>query len=124
MGDGGPPLWLGRAGRVPYRLAWAWQRELVERRVADEIPDTVLLLEHPHVYTIGKRGSDGDVLASEEWLRALGAEVVRTERGGPPTWACRPAASSARSRASGWATPSWWRSACACRATSPATASP
>src|SRR6266542_4326245 len=86
MGAGGPPLWLVRAGRVPYRLAWAWQRELVERRVADEIPDTVLLLEHPHVYTIGKRGSDGDVLASEDWLRALGAEVVRTERGGQATY--------------------------------------
>ena len=81
-----PPLWLVRAGQVPYRLAWAWQRELVERRVAGEIPDTVLLLEHPHVYTIGKRGSDGDVLASDEWLRAQGAEVVRTDRGGQATY--------------------------------------
>lgn len=81
-----PPLWLVRAGQVPYRLAWAWQRELVERRVAGEIPDTVLLLEHPHVYTIGKRGSDGDVLASDEWLQAQGAEVVRTDRGGQATY--------------------------------------
>lgn len=81
-----PPLWIVRAGQVPYRLAWAWQRELVERRVAGEIPDTVLLLEHPHVYTIGKRGSDGDVLASDEWLRAQGAEVVRTDRGGQATY--------------------------------------
>jgi lipoyl(octanoyl) transferase len=86
MDGGRPPLWLVRAGRVPYRLAWAWQRELVERRVADEIPDTVLLLEHPDVYTIGKRGSDGDVLAGEDWLRALGAEVVHTERGGQATY--------------------------------------
>ena len=86
MGSGGRPLWLVRAGTVPYRLAWAWQRELVERRVADEIPDTVLLLEHPHVYTIGKRGSDGDVLVSDDWLRATGAEVVHTERGGQATY--------------------------------------
>jgi lipoyl(octanoyl) transferase len=86
MAAGQEPLWLVRAGLVPYRLAWDWQRELVERRVADEIPDTVLLLEHPHVYTIGKRGSDGDVLASPEWLAAQGADVVHTERGGQATY--------------------------------------
>ena len=80
------PLWLVRAGLVPYRLAWAWQRELVERRVAGDIPDTVLLLEHPHVYTIGKRGGDGDVLVGDDWLRAQGAEVVRTDRGGQATY--------------------------------------
>jgi lipoyl(octanoyl) transferase len=80
------PLWTVRAGTVGYRLAWAWQRELVERRAAGEIPDTVLLLEHPHVYTIGKRGSDGDVLASPEALAAQGAEVVRTDRGGQVTY--------------------------------------
>ena len=83
---GRAPLWLVRAGLVPYRVAWAWQRALVERRVAGEIPDTVLLLEHPHVYTIGKRGSDGDVLVSDDWLRAQGAEVIRTERGGQATY--------------------------------------
>jgi lipoyl(octanoyl) transferase len=80
------PLWVVRAGTVPYRLAWDWQRDLVERRAAGEIPDTVLLLEHPHVYTIGKRGSDDDVLVSAEWLAARGAEVVRTDRGGQVTY--------------------------------------
>jgi lipoyl(octanoyl) transferase len=80
------PLWLVRAGTVPYRRAWAWQRALVERRAAGEIPDTVLLLEHPHVYTIGKRGSDADVLASPAWLAAQGAEVVRSDRGGQVTY--------------------------------------
>jgi lipoyl(octanoyl) transferase len=86
MGSGHAPLWLVRAGLVPYRLAWAWQRELVERRVAGDIPDTVLLLEHPDVYTIGKRGGDGDVLVGDDWLRAQGAEVVRTDRGGQATY--------------------------------------
>ena len=81
-----PRLWLVRAGVVGYRRAWAWQRALVERRVVDEIPDTVLLLEHPHVYTIGRRGSDGDVLVSPEWLAAQGAEVVHTDRGGQVTY--------------------------------------
>src|SRR5919198_6315010 len=86
MDGGRAPLWLVRAGLVPYRVAWAWQRALVERRVAGEIPDTVLLLEHPHVYTVGKRGSDGDVLVSPEWLAAQGAEVVHTDRGGQVTY--------------------------------------
>ncbi|HEX8928311.1 MAG TPA: hypothetical protein VGA45_05290, partial [Actinomycetota bacterium] len=80
------PLWLVRAGTVPYRRAWAWQRALVERRAAGDIPDTVLLLEHPHVYTIGKRGSDADVLADPAWLAAHGAEVVRSDRGGQVTY--------------------------------------
>src|SRR6266498_3934595 len=86
MGATRPPLWVVRAGLVPYRQAWAWQRALVERRVADEIPDTVLPLEHPHVYTLGKRSADGDVLVSAEWLATQGAEVVRTDRGGQTTY--------------------------------------
>jgi lipoyl(octanoyl) transferase len=80
------PLWIVRAGTVPYRRAWAWQRALVERRAAGEVPDVLLLLEHPHVYTIGKRGSDADVLASPAWLAAQGAEVVHSDRGGQVTY--------------------------------------
>ncbi|MCI0685995.1 MAG: lipoyl(octanoyl) transferase LipB [Sporichthyaceae bacterium] len=80
------PLWTVRAGLVPYRQAWAWQRALVERRAAGDIPDTVLLLEHPHVYTIGKRGAEADVLVGEEWLAAQGAEVVHSDRGGLVTY--------------------------------------
>jgi len=79
-------LWTVRAGTVPYRRAWAWQRALAARRAAGDIPDTVLLLEHPHVYTIGKRGSDDDVLADPAWLAAQGAEVVRSDRGGQVTY--------------------------------------
>jgi lipoyl(octanoyl) transferase len=75
-----------RGGTVGYRRAWSWQRTLVERRLAGEVPDVVLLLEHPHVYTVGKRGSEADVLASPEWLAARGAEVVRTDRGGQVTY--------------------------------------
>jgi lipoyl(octanoyl) transferase len=81
-----PELWTVRAGTVPYRRAWAWQRALAERRAAGDIPDTVLLLEHPHVYTIGKRGSDADVLADPAWLAVQGAEVVRSDRGGQVTY--------------------------------------
>jgi len=86
-GDGtSGTLWVVRAGVVPYRLAWAWQRALVERRAAGEIPDTVLLLEHPHVYTLGKRGDEADVLLPAMALAAAGAEVVHTDRGGQVTY--------------------------------------
>ena len=48
------------AAAVPYPQALQWQRDLHERRVAGEIPDTCLLLEHPPVYTAGKRTSPLD----------------------------------------------------------------
>jgi lipoyl(octanoyl) transferase len=80
------PLWVVRAGLVGYRRAWAWQRDLVRRRAGGEIPDTVLLLEHPHTYTITRRGGDADVLVPREELAAQGAVVVRTDRGGKATY--------------------------------------
>jgi len=69
-----------RAGRVPYLAAWDRQRELHARRVANEIPDTVLLLEHDPVYTAGKR--------TEVWERPVGGTtpVVDVDRGGRITW--------------------------------------
>jgi lipoyl(octanoyl) transferase len=68
-----------RAGLVPYEQAWAWQRRLHEERVAGARPDTVLLLEHPAVYTAGKR--------TEPWERpADGTPVLDVDRGGRITW--------------------------------------
>lgn len=71
---------------TPYRAAWELQRRLAAARYADAIPDVVLLLEHPHTYTLGRRGDDSEVLASPEYLRALGAEVVDVDRGGLATY--------------------------------------
>jgi lipoyl(octanoyl) transferase len=68
-----------RAGLVDYEEAWARQRELHARRVAGEIPDTVLLLEHPPVYTAGKR-----TLAHERPFD--GTPVIDVDRGGKITW--------------------------------------
>ena len=70
------------AGRVPYLAAWERQRALHAARVSDEIPDTVLLLEHDPVYTAGKR--------TEAWERPLPGpgvpEVLDVDRGGRITW--------------------------------------
>jgi lipoyl(octanoyl) transferase len=72
-------LQIVRAGLVPYEQAWDMQRELHARRVADEGPDTVLLLEHPPVYTAGKR--------TEPHERPFdGTPVIDVDRGGKITW--------------------------------------
>jgi lipoyl(octanoyl) transferase len=72
-------LQVVRAGRVDYAQAWAWQRELHDARVAGTGPDTVLLLEHPPVYTAGKRTEPQDRPFD-------GTPVVDVDRGGKITW--------------------------------------
>jgi len=72
--------WLGRR---PYREMAAEQERLVERRRAGAIPDTVLLLEHPPTYTLGRRSEPSDRAGLEG---DTGAEVVETPRGGRITW--------------------------------------
>src|SRR5437016_1744497 len=66
-------------GVVPYDDAWQLQRETHARRVAGEIPDTCLLLEHPPVYTAGKRTQDFERPTD-------GTPVLEVDRGGRITW--------------------------------------
>jgi lipoyl(octanoyl) transferase len=75
--------WLGR---VDYRSAWAIQHARVAARAADEIPDTLLLLEHPAVLTLGRRGDADHVLASPQELARRGIELIEVERGGEVTY--------------------------------------
>jgi lipoyl(octanoyl) transferase len=67
------------AGLVPYDVAWAEQRRVHAARVAGELPDTVLLLEHPPVYTAGKRTEPGERPTD-------GTPVIDVDRGGKITW--------------------------------------
>jgi lipoyl(octanoyl) transferase len=74
-------------GLVPYAEAWEMQKGLVQLRKRDEIPDTLLLLEHPPVYTVGRAARDASNLgAGEEYLRSLGADVFWSDRGGDATF--------------------------------------
>jgi len=75
-----------RLGCVEYREAFELQTRLHEDRVAGRIGDTLVLLEHPHVYTIGRRGRAGDVLWNTDTLRARGVDVIETDRGGMVTY--------------------------------------
>jgi lipoyl(octanoyl) transferase len=79
-------LWVSHLGQVPYREAAELQESLRERVIAGELPDVLLLLEHDPVYTLGRRSGPGDLPLSEDWLRARGIDVVRTERGGKLTY--------------------------------------
>ena len=81
------PLQVRRLGLVPYADGLELQRRLVEERKADRIPDTLLLLQHPHVLTIGvKKDGRSHILAAPDRLTALGVEVFETGRGGDVTY--------------------------------------
>ncbi len=81
-------LEIRRLGVVPYGEALALQRALVEERRADRIPDTLLLLQHPPVLTLGVKGDGGrsHILATDPKLRELGIDVFETGRGGDVTY--------------------------------------
>lgn len=76
-------IWLGRIG---YAEALELQRTLFDGRKADSVPDTLLLLEHDPVYTLGRRAERSDILASDPALESIGAAVLETDRGGEVTY--------------------------------------
>jgi lipoyl(octanoyl) transferase len=73
-------------GLIPYADALELQAERVRERKAGAIPDTLLLLEHPHVYTLGRNARRENLLFAPEWLRQTGAQVFETDRGGDVTY--------------------------------------
>lgn len=82
------PLEVRRLGTVAYAEALTLQRELVEQRRADRIPDVLLLLQHPPVITIGVKGDGGrsNILVPDARLAELGVELSETGRGGDVTY--------------------------------------
>jgi lipoate-protein ligase B len=79
-------LWVCHLGTVRYGDALAMQDGIRSRRQAGELPDTLLLLEHPPVYTRGRRSGAGDLPFGEDFYRAKGIEVIDTDRGGQLTY--------------------------------------
>jgi len=73
-------------GLLGYLEALELQRDLVERRKRGEIPDQLLLVEHPHVVTMGRNGRDENLLATPELLARSGIAFHRTDRGGDVTY--------------------------------------
>ncbi len=81
-----PELWVCQLGTVEYRSALALQEQVRAARQAGAVPDVMLVLEHPPVYTRGRRSVAGELPMGEEWYRAQGIEIVDVDRGGKVTY--------------------------------------
>jgi lipoyl(octanoyl) transferase len=78
--------WLATPGRVPYGPAYDAMHDLAARRARGEIPDVLALLEHPPVYTAGRRTDPAHVLLAESEIERAGAELHHVDRGGSVTF--------------------------------------
>jgi lipoyl(octanoyl) transferase len=79
-------VWIVRSGLVAYEDAREAQGRLAAARLREEIPDVLLLLEHPPVYTKGRRSTADELPMGEDWYRMQGIEVCETDRGGRVTY--------------------------------------
>jgi lipoyl(octanoyl) transferase len=84
--DRQPELWVCRLGTVDYLHALALQEQVRAARQAHAVPDTLLLLEHPRVYTRGRRSAPGELSLGEHFYRSQGIEIVDVNRGGKITY--------------------------------------
>ncbi|MDE6093278.1 MAG: lipoyl(octanoyl) transferase LipB [Muribaculaceae bacterium] len=73
-------------GLLPYRDGWDMQHRFLEQVDKGIVPETILLVEHSPVFTLGFHGNASNMLASEELLQSRGAEIIRVERGGDITF--------------------------------------
>lgn len=78
--------WWSVLGMVDYEAAWALQRALADRRAEGLLPDTLLLLEHPHVFTLGRSARPEHILWDAAERARRGVAVVVTDRGGDVTY--------------------------------------
>jgi lipoate-protein ligase B len=85
-GRGSPDVWLLDLGRVEYGAAYELQRRLQAERDADRVPDLLILVEHPPVITLGRRGSREHVFLTDDQLAARGIGIFETNRGGLVTY--------------------------------------
>jgi len=81
-----PELWVSHLGTVQYHEALALQEQIRAARQRDVVPDVLLLLEHPPVYTRGRRSGPGELPMGAEWYAERGIEIVDTDRGGKVTY--------------------------------------
>jgi lipoyl(octanoyl) transferase len=81
-----PELLLLDCGTLPYKDAWEAQLRLAERRAEGSIADVLMLLQHPPVYSRGRRTKAEELPMGDEWYEARGIEVLDTDRGGLVTY--------------------------------------
>ena len=78
--------WLDTPGTIPYAAAYEAMHRLAARRAADDIPDALLLLEHPPTYTAGRRTDPSHLLLAGDEIERRGAELHEVDRGGSVTF--------------------------------------
>jgi len=81
-----PHCEVWRLGLMPYQTAWNLQDQRVRERSQIGTPDRLLLVQHPHVYTLGTSGHDENLLLSDEERERLGIDIFRIDRGGDVTY--------------------------------------
>jgi lipoyl(octanoyl) transferase len=81
-----PKLVASWLGRVDYPAAWAWQRELYLARLEGERDDSLMLLEHPDTYTLGRRADESDLVYGEAERAERGIGLYNVDRGGRATY--------------------------------------
>jgi lipoyl(octanoyl) transferase len=86
MTRGADELWVCQLGRIDYAAGLALQERIRAARQRDEVPDVLLALEHPPVYTRGRRALTGELPMGEDWYRAQGIDIHDTDRGGKVTY--------------------------------------
>lgn len=73
-------------GRKSYKETWEFQKKIHEKRVRDEIPDTLILTQPNHVITLGRSAKKENLLFEEEFLKKKGIDIFKVERGGDVTY--------------------------------------
>jgi lipoyl(octanoyl) transferase len=81
-----PELWVCNLGVVDYREALELQERICGARQREELPDVLLMLQHPPVYTRGRRSGPGELPMGEDWYQMQGIDVLQTDRGGKVTY--------------------------------------
>jgi lipoyl(octanoyl) transferase len=78
--------WQINLGQIPYTDAWDLQRRIVAARKSDAVPDVLLIVEHPHVITLGRNAKREHLLASNALLDQMHVELCESDRGGDITY--------------------------------------
>ena len=73
-------------GLIDYDIAWRIQKSLFQKRLSNLIPDTLLLLEHPNTYTLGKTADRNNLIGNESYLESKNIKVYVIDRGGDITY--------------------------------------
>ena len=80
------PLWVVDIGMIGYQEALEWQEQFQQKRIKDQVPDILMIVEHPPTITVGRSGSQTHILESADSLKEQGISIYEISRGGDVTY--------------------------------------